>query len=167
MSSAVVYYSLEGNTRLAATELAERLGADLYEVRSEKKYPRKGLGQFLSGGKDAMFGALPKIEPLDVDLTTYDLVVLAFPLWAGKAAAPINTFLEGRKFGNARVAMVVCSASGDGGSCAKDLSARIGRSEGDIAELDLQQPSKMAKADLSAKLDGFAKRIETRAGGAF
>ena len=43
MRAAVVYYSLEGNTRAAAERLAKRLGAKLVEVKTTKAYPRKGL----------------------------------------------------------------------------------------------------------------------------
>ena len=167
MRSAVVYYSLEGNTRTAATQLAERLGADVFEIRTTKAYPKKGLGKFLAGGKDSLFGGAPQIEPLDMDPSAYDLVVLALPVWAGKAAAPINSFIQGRDFGDARVALVIASASGDAASCAKDLAAKLGRAQVNMPTLSLKNPGKQPEAELASQLDDFAKKVQYRAGGAF
>ena len=167
MRSAVVYYSLEGNTRVAAQGLAARLGAKLFEVEPVKAYPIKGLAKFFHGGKDSAFGRLPQIKSLVMDPSSYDLVVLALPMWAGKAAAPINTFLKGRSFGKAKVAFVISSASGDASSCAKDLAGKVGRSVADIPVLSLKNPAQMNKAELGAQIDAFADRLQNSAGGAF
>lgn len=168
MRSAVIYYSLEGNTRAAAEKLAGRLGADLFEVRTVKPYPKKGLAKFLVGGKDATLGKLPAIEALDIDPSAYDVVVLAFPLWAGKAAAPINSALDKLRFGMARVAVMVSSASGDAGSCAGDIAKKLGRPVESIATLTLKNPGRMEEAELSSKLEGLVARVQhTGGGGAF
>lgn len=168
MHAAVVYYSLEGNTRAAATKLAKRLGADVFEVRTTKAYPRKGLGKFLSGGKDSLFGKAPQIEPLQMDPSSYELVVLAVPVWAGKAAAPINSFLAGRSFGQARVALMVASASGDAESCAQDLAGKLGRDLRDLPTLSLKNPGKLPDGQLASLIDAFADRLSNgAAGGAF
>lgn len=159
MSTAVIYYSLEGNTRLAATKLAQRIGADVFEIRTVKPYPTKGLRKFLLGGRDSAFGKFPQIERLEVDPSEYDLVVLALPVWAGKAAAPINSFLRGRVFGGARVALLIASASGDATSCAKDLSVKLGRAQQSMPTLSLRNPGKMPAAELDAQLDAFADQL--------
>ena len=167
MRSAVVFYSLEGNTRSAAQQLAQRLGADTFEGRTVKAYPTKGLAKFIAGGKDSTFGKTPKIEPIDMDPSGYDLVVLALPVWAGKAAAPINSFIEGRTFGKARIALVIASASGDASSCARDLAARLGRATANMPTLSLKNPGRMAADELSAQVGSFAERLRHSAGGAF
>ena len=160
MRSAVVYYSLEGNTRVAATKLANRLGAEVFEIRTVKPYPTKGLRKFLLGGKDSVSGKLPQIQPMEMDPAAYDLVVLALPVWAGKAAAPVNSFINGRSFGDARVALVIASASGDATSCAKDLAGKLGRESKSMHTLSLRNPGKMAETDLDAQLDAFALQLK-------
>lgn len=167
MRSAVVFYSLEGNTRAAASGLAERLGADLVEVRPTKAYPTKGLAKFFHGGKDSTFGRTPQIEPVDLDPSAYDLVVLALPMWAGKAAAPMNTFIQGRDFGGTKVALVVSSASGNADSCVADIAKKLGRDVGSLAALSLTDPKRMAPDELASDLDHFAARLQSSAGGAF
>ena len=167
MRSAVVYYSLEGNTRVAAEELAKCLGAEVFEVRSTKSYPKKGLAKFLIGGKDSSFGRFPKIEPLAMDPSDYDLVVLALPVWAGKAAAPINSFIKSRDFDKTRVALVIASASGNADSCAKDLASKLGRATASIPTLSLTNPGRQNPSELGKQLNDFASELTSGGGGAF
>ncbi|MBP3893480.1 MAG: hypothetical protein J6D34_05485 [Atopobiaceae bacterium] len=167
MRSAIIFYSLEGNTRTAANQLAKTLGADLFEIRTVKEYPKKGLGKFLIGGRDSSFGRLPALQPLEVNPADYDVVVLALPMWAGKAAAPINSFIKSHDFGSSKVALMISSASGDAGSCAKDLAAKLGRSVGNMATLSLTNPGRMAPAELTEQVNGFVRTLRGEAGGAF
>ena len=156
MRTAVVYYSLEGNVRVAAEKLAARLGAELFEVRTTKAYPTKGLFKFLSGGKDSTFGATPSIEPVGLDPSAYDLVVVALPMWAGKVAAPINSLLKAVDFSDSRVALVVSSASGDSRSCVDDFASKLGRVSAGLPVLSLVNPKKMDTAELDQKVASFA-----------
>ena len=43
MKTTVVYYSMGGNTRLAAERIAKDLGAELLEIRPKKAYPDSGF----------------------------------------------------------------------------------------------------------------------------
>lgn len=171
MRAAIVYYSLEGNIKKTATQLCEKLQdreveTEVIEVRTVKPYPKKGLAKFLFGGKDASFGRTPEIAPIAFDPADYDLVVLALPVWAGKAAAPINSVLEGRDFSDTKVALAIASASGDASSCAKDLAKKLGRSADALPTLSLRNPAKLPDSELDGALDGFADRLaQAPAGG--
>ena len=168
MRVAVIYYSLEGNVRTAAERLAARLGAEIFEVRTTKAYPTKGLLKFISGGKDSTFGANPAIEPLGLDPASYDLVVVALPMWAGKVAAPINSLLKGVDLTGSKVALVVSSASGNDASCVADFGAKLGRKASSLPVLSLVNPSKMDAGELDQKLASFAERLMGAGrGGAF
>lgn len=50
MSKAVIYYSLTGNTKEAAKEIARKLGAKLFEIDLAKPLPRKPAAKMLVGG---------------------------------------------------------------------------------------------------------------------
>ena len=63
MKTAIVYYSMGGNTALAAGKLAEGLDADLIEVKPVKAFPDKGLKKFLWGGKSAVMAETPALQP--------------------------------------------------------------------------------------------------------
>ena len=45
MSKAVVYYSLSGNTKEAAVEIARKLGAKIFEIEPVKPLPQNTVRQ--------------------------------------------------------------------------------------------------------------------------
>ena len=161
MKTAIVFFSLDGNTRLAACGLAERLGADVFEIRTVKPYPAKGPLKILIGGKDATFDKCPAIQQLDIDLDAYDQVVLGTPVWADKVAAPVNTFLKDRDLGGKRLALLISSAGGDAAKCSQDAAAKLGCTADGLPLLSLRNPTKMDSADLAAQLDAFATELNS------
>jgi len=88
----IVYYSRSGATRALAAELAAKLGADMAAIKEPRS--RIGVSGFLRSMLETVRGTLPPIEPLHVDLPAYALVLLGTPVWAGRAASPIRSFLR-------------------------------------------------------------------------
>ena len=80
MRTAVVYYSMSGNTAITAEKLAEGTGADLIRIAPEKAYPDRGFRKFLWGGKSAVMAETPVLQPYTFDAEQYDLVILGFPV---------------------------------------------------------------------------------------
>ena len=74
----VVYYSYTGNTRKRAKELAEAREAELYEIKYEK--PPGTVQAYLAGSVAAMRRRPAKTEPITVDLTAYDTIILMAPV---------------------------------------------------------------------------------------
>ena len=115
MKSAVVYYSLDGNTDFTAHEIARNIGADLIRIEPEKSYPSKGVRKFLRGGKSALSGETPKLKPYSFDPDKYDTVIIGSPVWASSPAPPIRSFAA--QYADAikdkrTAAFVCCSGSG-------------------------------------------------------
>ena len=54
MKSLVIYYSLEGNTKLIADTIKNELNSDVLELRTKKQYPNKGFKKYLCGGKSVI-----------------------------------------------------------------------------------------------------------------
>ena len=50
MRTAIVYYSMNGNTAMVAGKLAAGMDADLIELKPETAYPDKGFKKYISGG---------------------------------------------------------------------------------------------------------------------
>ena len=106
MKTAIVYYSLEGNTRYVVDMIAKNIDADVIEIISKKKYPASGPLKYVIGGKDASTGATPKIMPVEFDSDKYECIIFATPVWASSFAPPLKTFinqykdqLKNKKFG--------------------------------------------------------------------
>ena len=71
MSKAVIYYSLTGNTKEAAKEIARKLGAKLFEIDLAKPLPRKPAAKMLVGGMQSTFGRTPKIKGVPDNIDVY------------------------------------------------------------------------------------------------
>ena len=123
MKTAIVYYSMSGNTKLVAEQMAAELNADLIPLIPKKAYPDSGFKKFFWGGKSAVMGDKPKLEPYAFDVYSYDLVILGSPVWAGTFAPPLRTFLKENRdaLRGKRFAAFVCQ----GGSGAEKALNKI------------------------------------------
>ena len=112
MRAAVVYYSMSGNCEQTAEKIGFRLGADVIRISPDKIYPSTGVKKFLWGGKSALMGEAPKLQPYQFDAEAYDLVIIGFPIWAGTFAPPIRTFLQenAQALKTKKLALFACSS---------------------------------------------------------
>ena len=121
MSTLIVYYSLEGNTKFVASEIAKHLGADLLELKPKKNYST-GVMKYFSGGKDVMTGKKPELEPFDFAKNQYDAIVVGTPVWAASMAPPVRTFLEAYDFSDKKVGFFACCGGGETQKCFDNMS---------------------------------------------
>lgn len=128
MATAIVCYSLTGNTACAAELAAKELSAELISIAPVKPYPAKGLAKYLHGGKSAAAGESPELLPYSFEASKYDTVVFAFPVWASNIAPPIRTFVIENKSGLAgkRIAALACFKGGGADKAFEKLKALLG-----------------------------------------
>ena len=83
-------------------EIAKSTGADVEEIVSKVNY--NGKVGFVRGGKDAISAKIIDLEPLKFNPEDYDLIYLGVPVWAGKAANPIISYIKQNegKFNNVK-----------------------------------------------------------------
>ena len=103
---AVAYYTRSGHTKVLAEQLARELGAEPREIRGERDYGHLAM----------RFGALLnmyfRIKPMDLDFSSFELVVLCTPIWFGRPACPFRTFLRDARLKGKRL-VIVLSTWGD------------------------------------------------------
>ena len=102
----VVYYSRFGATATVAQALARELAAESREIRARKRL------SWLAMGYGAVFNVRYPIEPMDFDFTHFGLVVLCSPIWAGKPACHLMTFLDSARLQGTRSALVFTTSGG-------------------------------------------------------
>ena len=160
MKTAIVYYSMSGNTEFTAGRLAEGLDADLIGIRPEKAYPDKGFRKFLWGGKSAAMAETPKLAPYDFDPDKYDRIVIGFPVWAWTVAPPVRAFALEQKeaLRGKRIAAFACQ-SGNGGEKALEKLRACLDCPGFIASMVLIDPKDRPKEENSRKIAEFREKL--------
>ncbi|MDC7220754.1 MAG: hypothetical protein PQJ59_12540 [Spirochaetales bacterium] len=105
MKRAIVFFSRDGSTRIAAEILGEKLEGTLIEL-----IPRKKRGFIRSA-----YGAIKKKNiPLEgapeQEIVSYDQILLGTPVWASNGTPAINTFLERADFSGKEVSIFTVQA---------------------------------------------------------
>ena len=112
--TALIYYTFEGNTGFIAEELENRMDLDVVRLVPDKEPPKSGIGKILLGGKSAIAKDNVKLAPIGIDLNSYDNLILAFPIWAGRLPPAMHSFLKQNRLEDKNLFVIACSASGKG-----------------------------------------------------
>lgn len=117
----IVYYSFTNNVRTIATELQSQTGADLVEIEPAEEGLDYAANNYAIGS--ALISAIrenpddaasyPEIKPVNVNLSEYNMVIVAAPLWWSNMAAPMQTYLfhNGAQMQGKKIGLIVSSAS--------------------------------------------------------
>ena len=114
MKTAVVYYSLEGNTDFVAQAISESVGAELIRLYPKKDIPREGFMRYLSGGKQVFKKEKPELEPLSENPEDYDVLFVGTPVWAGSFAPALASFFADVNLSGKKIALFTCHRGGPG-----------------------------------------------------
>jgi len=83
-----------GNTAVLATKIVDRLGCDVYEIQAADPYPDSYDETVARNVREQDEDARPEIaEPLP-DVTDYDTIILASPIWNVRPPMIMSTFVE-------------------------------------------------------------------------
>ena len=88
----VVYFSRMNYTKFVAYTIANKMHADIYEIKSKEKVDET-IGFWWCG----RFGLLKKsmdIESIDVDIEKYKKIIICSPIWVFDVCAPIRKFIS-------------------------------------------------------------------------
>jgi hypothetical protein len=109
----VAYFSCTGNTKGVAKHIASETGADLYEITPKIPYTDEDLNYNNSNSRATKEqnddNARPEIEGKKLDISQYDTIVVATPLWWSDAPRIICTFLESYDF-TGKTLIPVCTS---------------------------------------------------------
>lgn len=141
MKTLVIYYSLEGNTKLIAETIAKETSADILELKTKKEYPTGGFKKYLLGGKSVLFNQKPELMEIDVDIKEYDRIFIGTPIWVGTYAPPFNTFIENYNIENKKIGLFACHGGGGAKKFYKKLKSKLPNNNY-IGEIDFLDPIK-------------------------
>lgn len=153
----VCYFSATGNTERLAKTTAEALNADLHEIVPVHKYTSADLNwndrNSLTTKECNDDKARPKIAN-SVDLSSYDTVILAYPIWWGMAPKIMYTFVEGNNLKGKKL-ITICTSGGSGlGRSGTDLAKHA---DGAIFKGGKQFASRTSGTEMKKYIDGILK----------
>ncbi|RQD69640.1 MAG: flavodoxin [Tindallia sp. MSAO_Bac2] len=140
----VVYYSLEGNTKMIAKEIAGYLGADEEEIRPLKEIGT-GFSKYFWGSSQVLMKKKPEIHSLQFNPENYDTIIIGTPVWAWTYAPPIATFLSKTNLKGKNVAFFSCHG-GQNGKTFQNFKDETSESR-IIGEIDFFEPLTKNKED--------------------
>ena len=125
----VLYYSQTSNTKTVAEEIATRLGADTEEIVAVMPYDGDFQATIGRCMQEREQGIVPEIQPVQADLSQYDVIFLGYPIWFGTYAPPVAAFLNQADLSGKKVVPFCTFGSGGLESSIKDLAAKQPQAE--------------------------------------
>ena len=94
----VAYFSASGVTAKVAENLADAIGADIFEIQPEVPYTKADLNWMDKKARSTIEMSDPTSRPAIAakrdNMDEYGIIFIGFPIWWYVAPTIINTFLE-------------------------------------------------------------------------
>ena len=129
MKTLVTYFSASGVTRNAAKQVADIIGADLFEITPEQLYTDADLDWRDKTSRSTIEMNDKTSRPALKDggkvpnLAQYDVVYVGFPIWWYTAPTIINTFIEANDFTGKTIVPFATSGGSNIKKACEDLQA--------------------------------------------
>lgn len=125
----VAYFSASGTTAKAAKNLAEAAGADLYEIKPAVPYTKADLNWMDKESRSSVEmndkSSRPALADQDADISSYDKILLGFPIWWYVAPTIINSFLESYDFSGKKIVLFATSGGSGFGKAVDGLKGSV------------------------------------------
>ena len=122
----VAFFSAGGVTAALAKRLADALNADLFEIKPEQPYTKADLDWMDKNSRSSIEMKDRSCRPAMAEkpnLTGYDTVFAAFPVWWYREPSIIDTFMESTDFTGIKVIPLCTSGSSGIGESAANIRA--------------------------------------------
>ena len=120
MKILVTYFTASfGNTKKIAQEIASSLDADLKEIEPQEIYTKEDLNWMDRNSRSTVEMEDKSCRPAlksKMDLSSYDVIFVGYPVWWYREPSIIDTFLESHDFNGKIVVPFATSGSSSIGS---------------------------------------------------
>ena len=119
----VAFFSASGTTKKVAQMIAEEVKADLFEIEPKVPYTKLDLDWMNKKSRSSVEMSdkkyRPEIMKKKMDMSSYDEILLGFPIWWYVAPTIINTFLEAYDFSGKKIVLFATSGGSGFGNTVK------------------------------------------------
>ena len=113
----VTFFSASGVTARVAQNIANNIGADIFEIKPKVPYTSADLNWLSWKSRSSIEmkdkSSRPEIENSTIDISEYDTILIGFPVWWYTAPTIINTFIESKDF-TGKTLIPFCTSGGTG-----------------------------------------------------
>ena len=121
----VAYFSASGVTAKVAENLADAIGADIFEIQPEVPYTKADLNWMDKKSRSTIEMSDPTSRPAIAakrdNMDEYDTIFVGFPIWWYIAPTIINTFLEKYDLTGRKIVLFATSGGSGFGNTVKEL----------------------------------------------
>ena len=117
----IVYFSWGGNSRTLAVYAKDITGGDIFEIVPAQPYPSQYRVTTQQAREELDNNYLPAIRNQINNISSYDTIILVYPIWWGTIPQIVKRFLQDNDFSGKTIAPI-CTHEG----------SRMGRSLTDI-----------------------------------
>ena len=103
----------KGNTAIVAEMIAEKTGADLFEIKTVQDYPFSYEDCKTVASREKATKARPELSATVDDFNQYETIFIGYPIWYGDAPMAVYTFLESYDFSGKNI-IPFCTHGGSG-----------------------------------------------------
>ena len=110
----ICYFSATGTTKRVAEKIASAINGDLFEIEPKEKYTNEDLNWMNKNSRSSIEmneNIKPEILNKVTNLSNYNTICLAFPIWWYKEPTIIDNFLEENDMSNKNIYVFVTSGS--------------------------------------------------------
>ncbi len=103
----------KGNTEIVAEMIADKTGADLFEIETVKTYPSGYEDTKTIAQQEQAENARPELKATVDNFGDYDVIFVGYPIWYSDAPMAVYTFLESYDF-TGKTVVPFCTHAGSG-----------------------------------------------------
>ena len=122
----VAFFSASGVTKKLAINLADAIGADLFEIVPKQPYTRSDLNWINPKSRSSLEmkdrSCRPQIAFSVEDMVKYDVVFIGFPIWWYREPSIIDTFAQSYDFSGKRIVPFATSGTSGIGDSGKNIA---------------------------------------------
>lgn len=119
----IAYFSHSGNTRTVAEIIQKITGADIFEIKTVRKYSDDYRTCVDEAAAEKKSDARPELSTHVGNINDYDTIILGYPNWWGTMPKGVFTFLEEYNLAGKKIAPFCTHGGSRLGSSVSDIKS--------------------------------------------